>query len=208
VTREGGGDSKGERRSLAGLDPLSGATVHAIDAEGRVSGCEITDTAGMYAIGRLGTGIALLLIDMPGYFALLDSVQFGVDNVTHVNVAARLQSTSSAPMQGGSAQTFTLHPNPATTFLSITLEGSGSPTTLRLIEIMGHETLVHSIGTDIGTTTLRLPLDGIAAGCYIMTIAGENGVAATPVVIGRQAASLPGYIPPTCLWGGSQVRIT
>lgn len=158
----------------------------------------------MYAIDRLGTGIALLLIDMPRYFALLDPVRFGADNSTYVNVDARLQSTSSAPMQGCSAQTLMLYPNPVTTFLSITLEGSGSPTTLRLIEIMGHEILAHPVGMDIGTTTLRLPLDGIAAGRYIMTIAGENGVAAMPVVIGRQAA---GVHPPLSTvadrWGGA-----
>lgn len=188
VVGNGGTIRKDDTRSLAGLDPVVGAVVYAIDNQGRVSAFDVTDDAGVYRVDGLGAGDYTILVDKVGYRPMTQTVTFAEDNGAGETIEVELQSASggsSVPVDRVIARSLATIPNPATTSLRLDFVGHGSNVTLRLIDNMGREVLTRSVGTNDGTTSVELPVGGIAAGRYIVTISSEHGVAAAPLVIVR-----------------------
>jgi len=180
--RKDGGDG------LAGLVPVVGAVVYAIDAQGQVAAFDVTDDAGMYGIDGLGTGAYNILVDKVGYRTMVQSVTFDDDNGSTQTIPVELQSTSggsSVPVDRMIASTLQTIPNPSTTSLRVTFDGNGSTVLVRLVDNSGRAVMIRTVETIVGTTVLELPVSNVAAGRYIVSIAGEAGVAAVPVVIVR-----------------------
>lgn len=186
VVGNGGAIKEGNGHSLNGLDPVEGATVYAIDASGHVSGFDRTDAEGKYAVYGIGAGVYNVLIDKIGYQPMTKTVTFSEDNGTTETIPVQLQSVgggSSVPVDRAISTTLELIPNPARTTLRLGFEGSGKSVVVRLIDNVGREVMTRALLSNVGTTTLDLPVNELASGRYILTISGPDGVASASVVV-------------------------
>lgn len=186
VVGNAGSIKQGTDHSLSGLSPVSGATVYVIDDMGHVSGYDRTDAEGDYTIYGIGAGMYNILIDKIGYQPMTKTVTFAEDNGTTETVPVELQSVgsgSSVPVDRIISASLELIPNPARTTLRVGFEGNGKRVVVRLIDNIGREVMARTVETNVGATSLELPMSKLSSGRYLITIAGADGVAAAPVVV-------------------------
>lgn len=176
---KGKGIVKGETPLAA--DPLSGAMVYAIDANGKVCAYSWSDGNGAFETSELLKGKYTLVASKIGYKEYTAEVEIADEDITtETNV-----ELSTADPSGVEENTFVnsavVFPNPATENISVEFTGEGA-TTVQLLNPLGGEVLSGTI-TSTGLTRYTFSSVGLSSGRYFVKISSGNHVSVLPVSI-------------------------
>lgn len=174
---KGKGIAKGD--SPLAADPLSGAMVYAIDANGRVSAYSWSDGNGAFETSELPKGKYTLVASKIGYKEYTAEVEIVDEDITtETNV-----ELSTADPSGVAEDTFVnsavVFPNPATETISVEFTGEGA-TSLQVMNMLGGE--VHS-ATLVARGHTRYTFSGtsLPTGRYFVKITTGSTVTILPV---------------------------
>jgi hypothetical protein len=174
-----------ESGGLLKLNPVSGALVAAIDANGGVVGSAVTNRAGQFTIDELPEGNHRVIIDKVGFFSSSETVAIENGGSGTTVELERSEGTSAVPGSLLAAPTaLSIYPNPATSRLVLAFEGSEEGTAeLTIVDAAGNEVRNARIETTIGANRLTVDLAGLSSGQYIVRIDGAGVAAASSVSV-------------------------
>jgi Carboxypeptidase regulatory-like domain/Secretion system C-terminal sorting domain/Putative Ig domain len=173
-------------RTSAGVAPLVGAMVAAVDAKtGSVSNFAYTDGEGRFEITGLTEGDYRVVVDKGGYTAFTGEAS--IDEPTGVEtIETTLEqlSVSSVPVTGaGAAMELAVYPNPASSRINLRLAGAHGPAQVAVMNVRGEEVLSARLD-QTGADGYLLDAGALTSGIYFirMQVGASTGHTAVRIV--------------------------
>ena len=167
----GGGIDDGDQRLEEGAAPAANATVIVTNLEDQPQRWLKSDASGNYLITDLAYGTYRLYADVPGIECTPVVFTLSPD-APAASITLILSGTTSIESLDQIAE---LYPNPASEIVSmkLDLENSGN-VSVSLTNLAGQLILSTSVNTGGGLQTVQLPVNGVAAGTYLVTLRNEH----------------------------------
>jgi len=169
----GGGIDDGDQRLEEGASiPAADATVIVTNMEDQPQRWVKSDAGGNYLISNLAYGTYKLYADVPGIECTPVIFTLSPD-APAATITLILNGTTS--IESVDEPGFELYPNPAseTASMKIDLKKSGN-VSLSLTNLAGQTISTTSVNTGSGLQTIQLPLHGVAAGTYLVSVRNEQ----------------------------------
>jgi hypothetical protein len=97
-----------------------------------------------------------------------------IDNKTGEIVNASKVALSPAGVEEATLETMEVFPNPASGLVNVKFEGKGTDYTVSITDLMGRQVALQSIAKANGSQLVTLPIEGLAAGNYLISVATEG----------------------------------
>lgn len=176
---KGKGIVKGETPLAA--DPLSGAMVYAIDANGKVCAYSWSDGNGAFETSELLKGKYTLVASKIGYKEYTAEVEIVDEDITTETNVELITADPSGVEENAFVNSAVVFPNPANENISVEFTGEGA-TTVQLLNPLGGEVLSGTILSN-GLTRYTFSSVGLSSGRYFVKISSGNRVSVVPVSI-------------------------
>jgi hypothetical protein len=110
-------------------------------------------------------------IDMHAIAVLIDQTTGEIVNAKQISIAqAGIEEASSIGME--------VYPNPASAVVNVKFEGKGGEYTIAVTDLAGRQVAFTSVANANGSQLVALPINGLSAGNYLITVA-NNGASYT-----------------------------
>lgn len=164
-----------------GSNPVQGADVFLVNAQGAIGGYGMTDAGGNYTITMVSSGDYSLVVDQTGYNSTSTQVPVSGSSydVPVSDVALTPSELTSVDQQGGVPATFRLdqnYPNPFNPTTVISAQWS-STSVVRLVvyDVLGRQVAVLAAGTyPAGSYTFTFNATNLASGVYYYRLTAGN----------------------------------
>ncbi len=167
------GSIKSGRTSPQDADPIAGASLYAINAQGKVTAQSTTTATGEFNMNELKPGTYTISVDKYGYKGGSEVITItGEDEIGEITVALT-QASSSVGQETAGAFGLTTYPNPTTTRLSVSFDGEAGSARVSLHDVTGTEVTSSRISTVAGANSASIDVEGLAAGVYVVRV--DNG---------------------------------
>ncbi len=176
---KGKGIVKGETPLAA--DPLSGAMVYAIDANGKVCAYSWSDGNGAFETSELLKGKYTLVASKIGYKEYTAEVEIADEDTPMETVVELSVSGASGVEEGTLVNSAVIFPNPATDNITVEFTGEGA-TTVQVMSTLGGEVLSGKI-TSNGLTRYTFSSESLSSGSYFVKISTGNRMIVLPVSV-------------------------
>jgi hypothetical protein len=162
----GGAVSQGANRGEG--DPVIGAQVILLDANGNVSAFTTTDANGEYSFENLAYGNYSVYVEMINFDAfpfevVLSAANEEVQNRNFVVEGGKIKPVTPLGVNALSAVSFEMYPNPANGLVTFT----GTVDQVEIINILGETVLVKS---NNGAANMNLDITSLTSGQYIVSV--------------------------------------
>ncbi|MDP4934994.1 MAG: carboxypeptidase regulatory-like domain-containing protein, partial [Salibacteraceae bacterium] len=162
----GGAVSQGANRGEG--DPVIGAQVILLDANGNVSAFTTTDANGEYSFENLAYGNYSVYVEMINFDAFPFEVVVSADNEEVQNrnfvvEGGKIKPVTPLGVNALSAVSFEMYPNPANGLVTFT----GTVDQVEIINILGETVLVKS---NNGAANMNLDITSLTSGQYIVSV--------------------------------------
>jgi len=162
-------------------DPLSGAMVYAIDANGKVCAYSWSDGNGAFETSELLKGKYTLVASKIGYKEYTAEVEIADEDTPMETVVELSVSGASGVEEGTLVNSAVVFPNPATDNITVEFTGEGA-TTVQVMSTLGGEVLSGKI-TSNGLTRYTFSSESLSSGSYFVKISTGNRMIVLPVSV-------------------------
>ncbi|RMG31619.1 MAG: PKD domain-containing protein, partial [Bacteroidetes bacterium] len=166
-------------------DPLANVSVLLLDIDEHAITHTVTNEAGEYSFDNLAWGTYKVFVEIPGKLADPWIITIGPDQpeMTSADFVVEEFTITTGFDKPSFGEVLSLYPNPATNTVYVDLElKTAEKLTLSLISMMGQEVLRQQVQLTAGRHQLKLPVEHIPEGVYLLNIRAKEQLIAIRMI--------------------------